>query len=103
MSASVGAGARAGGKRGYNAGRRPSSLRPLRELRIDHGLSLRALAAAAGIDRAIISQIERGRMVATIEEAAKLSTALGLEANQLRPVTLLATEVHAWKETDASP
>ena len=77
---------------GYNPSVGVSTLRPLRELRHDRGLSIRGLETAAGVNRAVISQIERGRLVATAEEADRLDAALDLPAGALRTYTVLATE-----------
>jgi transcriptional regulator with XRE-family HTH domain len=77
---------------GYNRSRGRSPLRTLRELRLDRGLRLADLEAASEVHRALISQIERGRIVATAKEADQLGRALGLSPGSLRTYTVLATE-----------
>lgn len=52
--------------------------RTLRELRIERGLSLRETAALTGLHRGVISQIERGRLVARADEMRALQEAIGL-------------------------
>jgi DNA-binding XRE family transcriptional regulator len=56
----------------------PLVARTLRELRLDRGLSLRDLSELAGLNRATVSQIERGRLVATPAELSRLEAALDL-------------------------
>lgn len=58
---------------------------PLVTLRLNANLTLSELAAKTGIDKAIISQIERGRMVARADEIAALNAAFGvrLETRQI--------------------
>lgn len=48
----------------------------LRELRLDAGITLPELADEAGISKATLSMIERGRVVATPAELALLSEQL---------------------------
>jgi DNA-binding XRE family transcriptional regulator len=45
---------------GYNGGKALPVIRTLRELRVDAGITMSALERASGVNRAIISQIERG-------------------------------------------
>jgi transcriptional regulator with XRE-family HTH domain len=60
----------------------------LRRLRADAGLSLRALAVAAGVDPAFLGRIEDGVARASIETYARLSVALGADlAARLYPTT----------------
>ena len=54
-------------------------LKTLRELRLDLGLTLPELADEAGISKATLSMIERGRVVATPAELATLSEQLDVE------------------------
>lgn len=51
-------------------------LRTLRELRVEAGLSLQDLADASGVNKGTISQIERGRIVASPRELAAISSVL---------------------------
>lgn len=59
----------------------PSDLTPvlganLRRLRVRRGLSLDRLAAASGVSRAMISQVERGRSTPTINSVWRIARAL---------------------------
>jgi len=64
-------------------GRVPAPPRTLRELRLAAGHSLNSFALIAGVPKAVISQIERGRIVATTAEADALAAALGLDPGSL--------------------
>jgi transcriptional regulator with XRE-family HTH domain len=56
----------------------PSQLGPrLRERRTEHDMSLRALAAAAGVSPSLVSGVERGVVHPSIASLQKLSAALG--------------------------
>lgn len=86
-------------ERGYNAPRRrsrgPAAPRTLRDLRLAAGLSLRELEVRCRISRATISQIERGRLVATRAEADALAWALGLEGEFVtRPLLVYEHVTH---------
>ncbi len=61
----------------------------LRELRLIKGWSLNDLAARSGLHKAVISQIERGRMVATQAEADRRAQALGYPAGALQTKPML--------------
>jgi transcriptional regulator with XRE-family HTH domain len=62
--------------------------RSLREARLDRGVSQRAVAAAAGIDHALLSRIEAGRDTVTIPTLIAIATALGMEPSiRLFPAT----------------
>jgi predicted transcriptional regulator len=61
----------------------------LRELRLRAGLSVRDLGELAGLHKGIVSQIERGRLVATQQEADKLALALGHPAGALQTKPML--------------
>lgn len=76
----------------YNTRQRQAVLHTLRERRLEQRLSLKGLSERSGIARPIISQIERGRLVATDLEAHLLGDALGLPAGALRIRTVLAYE-----------
>lgn len=60
----------------------------LRELRERHGMSLRDLQAATGINRGCLSQLENGKRVAELPHLLALSEALEvpLEAWRVRVV-----------------
>lgn len=78
---------------GHSRGRRVRFVpRTLRELRMARGITLRELAERSGVAAAIVSQVERGRLVATPGEAAALAVALGLEADGLVTRTMLVHE-----------
>lgn len=90
----------AAGRKGYNPGagasRGRAVPRTLRELRTSLGLSLRDLEARSGVSRATVSQIERGRLVATTGEADLIAEGLGLGAGSLATrTTLIYDEVPA--------
>ena len=53
----------------------------LKEARLDRGVSQRALAAAAGLDRGTVSRIEREEQIATVPDMVAIATALGMEAS----------------------
>lgn len=82
---------------GYNHGERALRKRPvsLGEIRLGRGLSLRELQERAGINRATLSQIERGRLVATPAEADAIALALGLPVGSLVTRTMLVYEAAA--------
>ena len=61
----------------------------LRELRLRAGLSVRDLGEKADLHKGIVSQIERGRLVATQDEADKLAVALGYPAGALQTKPML--------------
>jgi transcriptional regulator with XRE-family HTH domain len=54
-------------------------LRTMRDLRIEQGLDLRGLERETGINRATLSQIERGRLSPTARETRLISAALGAD------------------------
>lgn len=64
-------------------------LRTLRELRLELGLTLRDVQARTGLHKGALSQIERGRLVASPREARLISQALGF---QLETRTVLVYE-----------
>jgi transcriptional regulator with XRE-family HTH domain len=51
----------------------------VRELRVRHGLSQRALAYRAGTTQQAVSRIEHGRVSPTVEMLARLAAAVGEE------------------------
>lgn len=53
-------------------------LRTLRELRIDLAMTLPELADRAGLSKATLSMIERGRLLANQHELDALGAALGI-------------------------
>lgn len=63
-----------------------SVLRTLRQLRLERGHSLRALAELSGVDKPTLSQIERGRLVANPQELAAIGKAIGAEGLENRVV-----------------
>lgn len=56
--------------------------RNVRRLRVARDLSSEALAADAGIDRAYMSEIERGLANPTIDMLEKIAGALGVEVGE---------------------
>lgn len=79
-----GAGPRARG-RALHAARGPAESlgMRLREKRTDCGLSLRALAAAAGVSPSLVSGVERGAVQPSLASLQKLSAALGTSVGEL--------------------
>jgi transcriptional regulator with XRE-family HTH domain len=55
----------------------------VRRARQEHGLSQEALADAAGLDRAYLSGLERGKRNPTLASLAKIAAALGLPLHEL--------------------
>jgi DNA-binding Xre family transcriptional regulator len=56
---------------------------PVRVWREHRGLSLRALAAKAGISAAMLSEIENGKKEGSVRTLAALARALGLDLDDL--------------------
>lgn len=54
-------------------------LRTMRDLRVAQNIDLRGLEERTGINRATLSQIERGRLSPTARETQLISEALGVE------------------------
>jgi transcriptional regulator with XRE-family HTH domain len=50
----------------------PRAVRSWRDLRVDAGLTLRQVEVLSGLNRGIISQIERGRACATPDQATAI-------------------------------
>ncbi|MBJ7595828.1 MAG: helix-turn-helix domain-containing protein [Candidatus Dormibacteraeota bacterium] len=65
----------------------------LRDRRNDNGMSLRALAAAAGVSPSLVSEIERGVVQPSIASLQKLSAALGTTVAALVAVAAPACRV----------
>ena len=60
----------------------------LKNARLDRGVTQRALAAAAGVDPAVLCLIESGKRVPSLRVLIALATALGMEASlRLYPAT----------------
>lgn len=55
----------------------------LRALRIEKGISQDDLALQAGIERAYVGYLERGKKNPTVETLAKISSALGCHVSEL--------------------
>jgi transcriptional regulator with XRE-family HTH domain len=55
----------------------------IRRLRVDRGISAEILAADASVDRAYMSQIERGIANPTIDVLERIATALHVELVEL--------------------
>ncbi|RDI73284.1 helix-turn-helix domain-containing protein [Gaiella occulta] len=64
----------------------PPLLRTLREIRMGSRTTLRQLQDRTGINKGTLSQIERGRMVASPAELAAIADALGLDRLENRTV-----------------
>ena len=68
---------RAARERERELGRRLA--RDVRDARRDRGVSQRALAAAAGLDQALLSRIESGEVTPSLHSLTALATALGMQ------------------------
>jgi transcriptional regulator with XRE-family HTH domain len=66
-----------------SAGHRGTIGPRLRHIRQDKGLTVEALAAAAGLDKGFVSRLERGAKQPSIETVLRLSAALGVPVGQL--------------------
>lgn len=53
-------------------------LRTMREIRVSADIGLRDLQERTGLDKSVLSQIERGRLSPTPHETAAISQALGV-------------------------
>ncbi len=65
----------------------------LRTKRVDHELSLRAFAAAAGVSASLVSGVERGAVRPSVASLQKLSAALGTSVAALVAVPAPACQV----------
>lgn len=74
-------------------------LRTLRELRLELGLTLKQVQERTGLHKATLSQIERGRLVASPKEARLISQALGF---QMETRTVLVFESDFQADTEAA-
>lgn len=66
--------------------------RPLREVREERDITLRALAQASGIARPILSQIETGLRSATVREQRLIGAALGIPSHRITLRSYLVIE-----------
>ncbi|MDO6353975.1 helix-turn-helix transcriptional regulator [Caloramator sp. CAR-1] len=55
----------------------------IKELRLQKGLSQRALASKAGISQSMLSDIEKGKVNPTVKVLIKISNALGVDITEL--------------------
>jgi transcriptional regulator with XRE-family HTH domain len=55
----------------------------LRHIRLEKGLTVEALAAAADLDKGFLSRLERGTKRPSVETVLRLSAALGVSVGQL--------------------
>lgn len=74
-------------------------LRTLRELRLELGLTLKQVQERTGLHKGTLSQIERGRLVASPREAALISRALGF---QMETRTVLVYEADPQADAEAA-
>lgn len=58
----------------------------IKELRDKQGLSMRALAAVAGVSQPFLSQLERGQSAPSMVTTYRLASALGVSPGELLPV-----------------
>lgn len=68
-------------------------LRTLRDIRVGQGMRLTELSRLTGLNRGLLSMIERGRMVATPRELQVLSEALGVDVLENRTVPCMEAQV----------
>lgn len=74
-------------------------LRTLRELRLELGLTLKQVQERTGLHKGTLSQIERGRLVASPKEARLISQALGF---RMETRTVLVYEADPNADTEAA-
>ncbi|UAJ10505.1 helix-turn-helix domain-containing protein [Glacieibacterium megasporae] len=55
----------------------------IRKLRLERGLSQERLAADTGIDRAYVSELERGTVAASVDMIGRLAAAFKVEPSQM--------------------
>lgn len=67
------------------------SVRTLRDVRLKAGIGLRELEQRTGINRAIISQVERGRLITKPADLQPIADVLGVTEIEFR--TLAVCEV----------
>lgn len=82
----------AAAERGFKPPIRRPQHHGLADLRVARKLSLRDLQEATGINRGLLSQMERGRLIPEPEHLAALSHALGVPVESWRIRFVLETE-----------
>lgn len=76
-----------------DAGVRTAVAVNLRRARLAHGLSLRELAEATGVSKALLSQVERSVANPTVEVLVRIAAALDLTFSELTRSPMIAPEV----------
>ena len=74
----------------------PKPMTGLTRIRQERNLSQQRLADAAGVNKATINQIERGRRSPNVETLEKLATALGAEVADFFPTV----QASLWPEEE---
>ncbi|WP_240455682.1 helix-turn-helix domain-containing protein [Halomonas faecis] len=72
------------------------------ELRKKRGLTLEQLAAASGVSRSMLSQIERGRANPTLAVTLRIAQAFGLNIGELVDQPWTASRIEVVRSDDAS-
>ncbi|WP_240454082.1 XRE family transcriptional regulator [Halomonas sp. NO4] len=72
------------------------------ELRKKRGLTLEQLAAASGVSRSMLSQIERGRANPTLAVTLRIAQAFGLNIGELVDQPWAASRIEVVRSDDAS-
>jgi transcriptional regulator with XRE-family HTH domain len=75
--------------------------RAVASARADRKLSMRALAAEAGISQPFLSQIENGHTLPSMLTLYRLAAALGLSAAELMPAEVGPAAIHVQRRADA--
>jgi transcriptional regulator with XRE-family HTH domain len=74
--------------------------RRVRQLRMERGWSLEALAQASGVSRSMLSQVERNRANPTLAVTLRIARAFGLEIGELVKVPGAASPVQVIRAAD---
>jgi transcriptional regulator with XRE-family HTH domain len=68
---------------GGSGGELPAWTRSIRHLRLEQGLSLRALSARAGLPYSTLSKLENGKMALTYDKLIRLTQALNVDIQDI--------------------
>ena len=74
--------------------------RRVKQLRMERGWSLEALAQASGVSRSMLSQVERNRANPTLAVTLRIARAFGLEIGELVKVPGAASSVEVIRAVD---
>lgn len=67
----------------------------LRDVRTERGLTVEQLAQAAGLSKAVVSQIENGLRSSTVRERLLIGAVLGIDSTRLNVRAYLVIEERA--------